>query len=42
MQQDPISTADLYDQHGDALQSISVQFQDFGGRLSFHGPARTV
>lgn len=42
MQQDPISTADLYDQYGDQLQSISIQFQDFGGRLSFHGPARTI
>ena len=42
MHQEPISTADLYDQHGDALQSVSLQFQDFGGRLSFHGPARTV
>lgn len=42
MQQEPISTADLYDQHGEALQSVSVQFQDFGGRLSFNGPARTV
>lgn len=42
MHQEPVSTADLYDQHGEALQSVSVQFQDFGGRLSFHGPARTV
>ncbi|UTM45990.1 ribonuclease E activity regulator RraA [Glutamicibacter mysorens] len=42
MHQEPISTADLYDQHGDALQSVSLQFQDFGGRLSFYGPARTV
>ncbi|WP_159612917.1 ribonuclease E activity regulator RraA [Glutamicibacter sp. JC586] len=42
MQQESIGTADLYDQQGDALASISVQFQDFGGRLAFHGPARTV
>ena len=42
MHQEPISTADLYDQHGDALQSVSLQFQDFGGRLSFYGPTRTV
>lgn len=42
MQHEPISTADLYDQQGDALQSMSLQFQDFGGRLAFHGPARTV
>ncbi len=42
MQQDPISTADLYDEHGEQLQSVSIQFQDFGGRLSFYGPARTI
>ncbi|WP_313810660.1 ribonuclease E activity regulator RraA [Glutamicibacter sp.] len=42
MQQDPISTADLYDEYGEQFQSISIQFQDFGGRLAFHGPARTI
>lgn len=35
-------TADLYDEHGEALQSISVQFESFGGVSAFTGPARTV
>lgn len=39
---DPISTADLYDERGEELESISVQFQDLGGHASFSGPARTV
>lgn len=42
MQQEDISTADLYDERGDELQSISIQFQDLGGRMSFGGPARTI
>lgn len=42
MQQEDISTADLYDERGDELQSISIQFQDLGGRQSFSGPARTI
>ena len=42
MQQEDISTADLYDECGDELQSISIQFQDLGGRMSFSGPARTI
>ncbi|MFD7024403.1 ribonuclease E activity regulator RraA [Promicromonospora sukumoe] len=37
-----ISTADLVDEHGDALQSVSTQFASYGGRRSFHGPARTL
>jgi regulator of ribonuclease activity A len=37
-----VSTADLYDQHGDALQSVTTQFGSYGGRTSFHGPARTL
>jgi regulator of ribonuclease activity A len=37
-----ISTADLYDQHGESLASVSLQFQDLGGRLSFTGPVRTI
>lgn len=36
------STADLYDQHGDALQSVSMQFRSFGGRSAFEGPIRTI
>lgn len=42
MQQEKISTADLYDQYEDALDSICVQFQNFGARTSFSGPARTI
>ncbi|MAP64189.1 MAG: S-adenosylmethionine--2-demethylmenaquinone methyltransferase [Microbacterium sp.] len=36
------ATADLYDERGDALASVSVQFQDLGGRRSFEGPIRTI
>ncbi|GAA4478527.1 ribonuclease E activity regulator RraA [Microbacterium panaciterrae] len=36
------STADLYDEHGDALQSLALQLRDFGGRVSFEGAIRTV
>lgn len=36
------ATADLYDERGDELQSVSLQFQDLGGRQSFSGPVRTV
>ncbi len=36
------STADLYDERGDDLQSLSLQLQDLGGRTAFHGPIRTV
>jgi regulator of ribonuclease activity A len=37
-----ISTADLYDERGDALDSLSLQLQDVGGRVAFDGPVRTV
>ena len=36
------ATADLIDAHGDKLQSCDVQFRQFGGRQSFHGPVRTI
>lgn len=36
------STADLYDLHGDDLQSLPLQLRSFGGRTSFEGPIRTV
>jgi regulator of ribonuclease activity A len=36
------ATADLYDEHGEALASLSVQLRDFGGVRSFSGPIRTV
>ncbi|SEE92031.1 regulator of ribonuclease activity A [Arthrobacter alpinus] len=37
-----ISTADLYDERGTELASVALQFRDFGGKLSFSGPVRTV
>jgi regulator of ribonuclease activity A len=36
------ATADLYDEHGDDLQSVPLQFQDVGGVRAFSGPVRTV
>ncbi|GAA5152888.1 ribonuclease E activity regulator RraA [Microbacterium pseudoresistens] len=36
------STADLYDRLGDALQSLPLQLRDFGGKVAFSGPIRTV
>ena len=36
------STADLYDQHGEALQSCSVQLRHYGGRTAFSGVISTV
>lgn len=35
-------TADLYDQHGDALRVCEPIFRDFGGVSRFHGPIVTV
>jgi regulator of ribonuclease activity A len=37
-----IATADLYDERGDELDSVAVQFHDLGGRVAFDGPIRTV
>jgi regulator of ribonuclease activity A len=36
------ATADLYDEHGEALQSCDLQFRQFGGRSRFSGRAVTV
>jgi len=36
------TTADLYDQHGEALRVAAPIFRDFGGRSRFAGPAVTV
>jgi regulator of ribonuclease activity A len=36
------STADLYDEFGDDLQSVSLQLRSFGGRSAFEGPIRTI
>jgi len=37
-----IATADLYDERGDALNSLALQFHDFGGHVAFDGPIRTI
>ncbi|MCK1795875.1 ribonuclease E activity regulator RraA [Streptomyces sp. XM4193] len=37
-----VTTADLYDEHGEALQSCDTQFRQYGGRSSFDGPISTV
>ncbi len=37
-----IATADLYDERGDELDSLSLQFLDLGGVTAFEGPIRTV
>lgn len=37
-----VSTADLYDQREEDLQSVSLQFQNCGGLAAFSGPVRTV
>ncbi|GAA1489273.1 ribonuclease E activity regulator RraA [Brachybacterium sacelli] len=36
------ATADLYDEHGEDLQSVALQFRDLGGTLAFSGMIRTV
>jgi regulator of ribonuclease activity A len=38
----PVPTADLYDQHGEALGICATQFRQFGGRRLFAGPVRTL
>ena len=37
-----IATADLYDERGEDLDSLSLQLLDLGGRVAFDGPIRTV
>jgi len=37
-----VGTADLYDERGDELASVALQFQSLGGRSHFSGPVRTV
>ena len=37
-----VSTADLWDERGDELYSIALNFGDFGAKTSFSGPARTI
>ncbi len=37
-----ISTADLWDERGDSLQSCSVQLRHYGGHTAFSGVVSTV
>ncbi|RKO22922.1 ribonuclease E inhibitor RraA [Pseudarthrobacter phenanthrenivorans] len=37
-----VNTADLYDERGEELVSVSLQFQSLGGRSHFSGRARTI
>lgn len=37
-----VNTADLYDERGEELDSLALQFQTIGGHSHFSGPARTV
>ncbi|EMY33550.1 ribonuclease activity regulator protein RraA [Arthrobacter crystallopoietes BAB-32] len=37
-----IQTADLYDERGEELQSVVLQFLDLGGHTAFSGPIRTI
>jgi regulator of ribonuclease activity A len=37
-----LSTADLYDERGEQLQSVSLQLHNLGGRAEFSGPVRTI
>lgn len=37
-----IATADLYDEHGDELDSLALQLHDIGGHVAFDGPVRTI
>jgi regulator of ribonuclease activity A len=39
---DLVSTADLYDEYGENLDSCDVQFVQFGGRRHFRGTASTI
>ncbi|MEX0153451.1 ribonuclease E activity regulator RraA [Microbacterium sp. LMI1-1-1.1] len=36
------ATADVYDELGDALDSVALPFRDLGGRRAFQGLVRTV
>ncbi|MBV8804924.1 MAG: ribonuclease E activity regulator RraA [Sinobacteraceae bacterium] len=36
------ATADLVDAHADVVKSCEAQFRQYGGRIRFHGPIRTV
>src|ERR1700761_5930373 len=36
------ATADLVDEHADVVRSCDVQFRQYGKRLRFNGPIRTI
>jgi regulator of ribonuclease activity A len=36
------STADIYDERGEQIQSLSIQMRSFGALPAFSGPVRTV
>ena len=36
------ATADLYDEHGEALRILEPGFHDYGGTLVFSGPVSTL
>lgn len=38
----PVVTADLFDELGESIQSVPIQFRSFGLRAAFDGPVRTV
>ncbi|MDR6417702.1 ribonuclease E activity regulator RraA [Pseudarthrobacter sulfonivorans] len=42
MTAESVNTADLYDERGEDIQSIAIQFESLGGRTHFSGQARTV
>ena len=42
MTRTPVNTADLYDECGEELDSLALQFQSLGGRSHFAGPVRTI
>ena len=37
-----VNTADLYDERGEELDSVALQFQSLGGHTHFSGPVRTI
>jgi regulator of ribonuclease activity A len=39
---DSVNTADLYDERGEELDSLALQFRSLGGRSHFAGPVRTI
>jgi regulator of ribonuclease activity A len=42
MSDDVTATADLYDEHGEALQSCDLPLRQYGGRAAFAGTVTTI